>query len=300
MTKILALLLSTQLPLVQAWAPIDSLSYAQLPKTLEFAKKAWSFPSPEDVNGPQVLLEDVLSRTLPWTYRQQEDSYFFDGYSGAANEWPSPRAFRKKTRSVPKVTPKQETLEAADYYYDDMGNLMSWNVPSKEEHHYFDGIGSSHVWASSASAVQVQKESTPKQEEALETADFYYDDMGSLVRWAFTQKKDEHHYFESIGAGLAWSDVVSVVEETAQQEEEELETADHYYDDMGNQVHWSIPKQDKHHFFEGIGTSRVWSSVENLMHKKTPKESLANFGLEDDCEHSYYSDTGDRMCWVGQ
>lgn len=128
MTKLLSVLLATQIPLIQAWAPVQTLPYSKLPKTLEFAEMAWFLPKVEELNGPRSLSEESQHRMLPWTHQQHstvrtDDSYFFDGYSGAATEWPSHQAFAhsQKSRTSLEMTPKTDAMDALDYYYDDTG-----------------------------------------------------------------------------------------------------------------------------------------------------------------------------------
>ncbi|CAB9519651.1 expressed unknown protein [Seminavis robusta] len=214
MTKILAALLATQLPIASlAWAPPGhAMPYSKLPKTLEFAEKAWFLPQADSLSsstGPQRLSEEHQHRMLPWTHQQHgsittgrtndhalhHDRFFFDGYSGGVSEWPTRQAFLqahpKKTSTELQMT--GETLTEQDFYYDDMGTPVSWvaRAPIKKtdgacDHHFFDDTGRSTCWKTLVEATEKVVKTAPKVElrELVESCEHpYYDDMGDLMCW---------------------------------------------------------------------------------------------------------------------
>jgi hypothetical protein len=190
MKMFLAAVLASSLSVTQAWAPVHTLTYSQLPKTLEFAEKAWFFPKSIDHHGPRSLPEDQIHRMLPWTHQQHatvrtDDSYYFDGYSGAATMWPSQS---HKSRTSLKMTRKMEALDDTDFYYDDMGNLVSWKAPHHQENDYFDGIGNSRTWGAAvplAENMLLKKMAVPRPKIAsLEACqDYYYTQTGDAMCW---------------------------------------------------------------------------------------------------------------------
>ena len=229
-TTLVLMIAVHQSSMVQSWAPVQ-VSPTTLPKVLEFAERAWSFPKAEDLPssatmGPRSLPEKIQQRMLPWTHRQEHatdttnslhkisnakqapDRYYFDGYSGAFTEWPTREAFlvsiskpaTSDVKMVPRATADFEEVSSAEYYYDDMGALVTWaSSPAKKhqvqqeegcQHYFFDGItGKSICWTSAVSAAEnlassVKIPPKPMLNDILQECSYFDDSTGEVLCWA--------------------------------------------------------------------------------------------------------------------